>query len=265
MSFENIPADAHWFLFCNDELYFMEEAEAIRLPSTSDLDLPQWGAVETMRIGMLGEKDCYTAHIDPDAFLYGLASKKLRQLHGHLPPTHYEFAFRALHILNWRKNNNYCGACGGPLLISPSELSVQCGACGNLLFPRISPAIIVAIEKGNQLLLARSGRFPQGMFSVIAGFVEPGETFEECVKREVLEEVGINVSNIRYVSSQPWPFPDSLMVGFAAKWKSGDIRIDNDEIVAADWFTVDTMPPLPGKDSIARKLIDRFIAKHRKI
>jgi NAD+ diphosphatase len=138
----------------------------------------------------------------------------------------------------------------------------ECPECKRLEFPRLSPAIIVLIERDDALLLARSARFPGAFFSVLAGFVEPGESLEEAVHREVMEETGITVKNIRYFGSQPWPFPDSLMIGFTAQYESGKIKIDGEEIVEAGWYRVDSLPQLPGKVSIARQLIDYFIGKH---
>ena len=136
----------------------------------------------------------------------------------------------------------------------------ECKGCGRLEFPRISPAIIVLIEKGDTLLLARSARFPGSFFSVLAGFVEPGESLEEAVHREVKEETGILVKDIAYFGSQPWPFPDSLMIGFTAQYASGEIRIDEEEIVEAGWFRCgSTCRRSPGKLSIARQLIDWFV------
>jgi len=123
-------------------------------------------------------------------------------------------------------------------------------------FPRLAPAIIVLVERGRALLLARSHHFAKGMYSVIAGFVEPGETLEEAVVREVREEIGISIKDIRYFGSQPWPFPHSLMIGFNATYEGGEIVLDDSEIEEAGWFTRDNLPPLPGKISIARKLID---------
>lgn len=134
--------------------------------------------------------------------------------------------------------------------------------CKRLEFPRLSPAIIVLIERDDTLLLARSARFPAAFFSVLAGFVEPGESLEMAVHREVMEETGIAVNNIRYFGSQPWPYPDSLMLGFTAQYESGEIKIDGEEIVEAGWYRVDNLPQLPGKVSIARQLIDSFIKKH---
>ena len=131
-----------------------------------------------------------------------------------------------------------------------------------MCFPRLSPAIIVRIERDDQILLARNHRFPPGLYSVLAGFVEPGETLEECVVREVREEVSIEVEDIRYFASQPWPFPNSLMLGFTAQYKSGEIKVEESELAEANWYAPDQLPGLPLSLSIARRLIDDYLKKH---
>jgi NAD+ diphosphatase len=141
------------------------------------------------------------------------------------------------------------------------ERAKICPKCGLVAYPRLSPAVIVAVLRDNCILLAHSHRFPAKFYSVLAGFVEPGETLEECVEREVYEEVGIRVRAIRYFGSQPWPFPDSLMIAFTANYAGGEIRIDHSEIADANWFSANDLPHIPPKISIARQLIDWFLEK----
>jgi NAD+ diphosphatase len=148
-------------------------------------------------------------------------------------------------------------------MVQETERAKKCPNCGQQSFPRLSPAIIVLVERDNTCLLARSPRFQDGFFSVLAGFAEPGETLEDTVAREVLEETGIKVKDIRYFGSQPWPFPDSLMIGFTAQYAKGEIQVDRTEILEADWFPFDQLPKIPGRISIARRLIDWFIDKHQ--
>jgi NAD+ diphosphatase len=166
---------------------------------------------------------------------------------------------------DWRMGPDpqYCGRCGSRTQTKEKERAKVCPQCGLHNFPRRSPAIIVAVERGEEILLARSAHFPRGMFSVLAGFVEPGETIEECVVREVKEEVGITVGNIRYFGSQPWPFPNSLMLGFTAEYVGGELVLDPTEIAEAGWFRADALPSIPGRISIAGRMIQWFVEKSR--
>ncbi|WP_461205904.1 NAD(+) diphosphatase [Clostridium sp. DL1XJH146] len=174
----------------------------------------------------------------------------------------FSIAGQAYQLLNWSRKHQYCGVCGTQFKSMNSDRSKSCPKCNNLLFPQTSPAIIVAIIKDNKLLLAHNNNFPEGLYSIIAGFVELGESLEETVRREVMEEVGLKVKNIRYFSSQPWPFPNSLMLGFVADYDSGEIKTDGVEIAHADWFTADNLPIIPHKQSIARTLIDWYISNY---
>jgi len=137
-----------------------------------------------------------------------------------------------------------------------NEFAMVCPACSLLAYPRISPAVMVLVRRGDELLLGRSPHFRPGMFSALAGFVEAGETIEHCAAREVREEVGVEIANLRYFRSQPWPFPDSLMIAFFADYVGGEITPDPSEIEAAGWFPLSALPPLPDYPSIARHLID---------
>jgi NAD+ diphosphatase len=184
--------------------------------------------------------------------------KSLRELFTILDEFHFSLAMRAYQVLNWELTNRYCGRCGSPLNTSSSEVAKVCPECQLTVFPRINPAVIVAIIKDNSILLARNSNFP--LHSVIAGYVETGESLEETVMRETFEEVGIKVKNVRYFSSQPWAFSYSLMIGFTAEYDSGEITPDGIEIKEAAWYTKDNLPStLPGPISIARKLIDWFV------
>jgi NAD+ diphosphatase len=145
------------------------------------------------------------------------------------------------------------------MLISSRDRVKECAACGNKNFPRISPAVMVLVQRSGELLLARGPNFPAGFFSLVAGFVEPGETLETCVHREIKEEIGITVTNIRYFGSQPWPFPDSLMISFIADYAGGEIQVDGQEIIEAAWYRPDDLPQIPGVVSLAGKMILWFI------
>ncbi|GHV68508.1 hypothetical protein AGMMS49928_08190 [Spirochaetia bacterium] len=167
---------------------------------------------------------------------------------------------RAYHIAQWRRDSVFCGTCGARNGDAPAELARLCPSCGRLEFPRISPAIITIIinDKG-QALLAHNKKFTSGVYSLIAGFNEAGENLEATVVREVKEEVGIEVKDVRYIASQPWPFPNSLMLGFCARHASGEIKVDDIEIEDAQWFTPETLPKLPGGGSVSRYLINRWL------
>ena len=172
----------------------------------------------------------------------------------------FALAARAISVLDWRKNHRYCGRCGTLTNKLPGEFAMACPSCALTVYPRISPAVMVLIRRGDKLLLARGPNFRPGIFSALAGFVEAGETLEECVHREVREEVGLEVTNLRYFRSQPWPFPDSLMVAFFADYLAGEITPDPKEIESAGWYSRDALPPLPDPVSIARQLIDAALA-----
>ncbi|MHB9291561.1 NAD+ diphosphatase [Hollandina sp. SP2] len=168
--------------------------------------------------------------------------------------------FRAYHIIQWRRESRFCGSCGSPNRDAPQELARLCPACGRIEYPRIAPAIIVIIiNDQGQALLAHNKQFLPGMYSLIAGFNEAGETLESTLAREIREEVGLTVRDIRYVTSQPWPFPYSLMVGFRARYAGGTIQVDGVEIEDARWFDRDHMPDLPGLGSVSRYLINQWL------
>ncbi len=191
----------------------------------------------------------------------GMAFLGLRKLWTLLPEDVWSLAGRAVQIVEWDLNHRFCGRCGAPTQRRSAELSRTCTACGLQHFPRISPAVIVRVERGDEVLLARSPHFAPGVYSTLAGFVEPGESLEDTILREIQEEVGVTVTNLRYFGSQPWPFPNSLMVGFVADYAEGEITPQEGEIEDARWFTVDDLPGLPSKLSIARALLDDWIAR----
>ncbi|HEX6734604.1 MAG TPA: NAD(+) diphosphatase, partial [Azonexus sp.] len=172
----------------------------------------------------------------------------------------FALAGRAVPLLDWQANHRFCGRCGTPTVRVDNEVAMRCPACGLLAYPRIAPAVMVLVRDGRRLLLARSPHFKPGVFSALAGFVEPGETLEQCVIREVREEVGVEIANLRYFASQPWPFPNSLMVAFFADYAGGAIVPQPGEIEAADWFLPEALPLLPDPVSISRRLIEAALA-----
>ena len=186
----------------------------------------------------------------------GLAFRKLRSLFGVMDEALLSVAGRAFQISNWARTHRFCGACGTPTVHVAVERCVRCPACGFVAYPRISPAMMVLIRRGDSILLARHSASPARFFTALAGFVEAGESVEEAIHREVFEEVGLKVRNIAYFGSQPWPFPHSLMIAYTAEFEGGEIKIDEAEIAEARWFGPDdALPKIPHGVSIASDLI----------
>jgi NAD+ diphosphatase len=219
--------------------------------------------VRTQYLGRLGPHACWSAELPSDAQPPpGMRFRDLRALFGTASETLYALAGRAVQLMDWDRTHQFCGACGERTEPQRGERARRCPRCELLFFPRIAPAVIVQVTRGDEILLARSPHFPPGFMSVPAGFVEPGETLEEAVVREIEEETGIVVGDVRYFASQPWPFPNSLMLGFTARYAGGDLKVDGKEIEAADWFRADAMPPyFKGRISISGWLIEDFLAK----
>lgn len=270
------PADYHdvayWFFFQNDRLAILPSTESVLIPLVLD---PSELGITTLRRQFLGyvEQDgrriaAFSAELDAQVALGdGWTVDNLRTLYATLGDSWFQLAGRAVQIMEWDRTHQYCGRCGAPMMTVPNERAKRCTVCGLSNYPRLSPAIIIAVtrevEGEKRILLARNHRFPAGRYSVLAGFVEPGESLEECAAREVMEEVGIEIGNIRYFSSQPWPFPNSLMLGFTAEYIDGEFNLEDAEIAEAGWFGVNNLPNLPQKPSIARQLIDAFVAENQ--
>lgn len=253
---------AYLFLFRENQLLVNVSPQRLTIPTAAELQTLATHLKNKYYFGNFGDHACYIAELSEECMIpVGYELRGLRQMFGELPDDLFWVAGRAAHIHHWDQTHRYCGRCGSPNKSKEDELAKKCPSCGSLTFPRISPAVIVAITRGDQILLATNSRFPGKFYSVLAGFVEPGENLEDCVRREIMEEVGIEVQNIRYFGSQPWPFPDSLMVGFTTEYADGEITIDGNEISHADWFTADQLPNIPGKISISRSLIDWFIQR----
>ena len=216
-------------------------------------------------LGRLEGVDCLAICAAPHAEVEeGWEWRGLRSLFLQIPDPWLSLAGRASQILEWDRSHRFCGRCGAPTRDRIEERAKQCPACGHVVYPRVSPAMMALVTRGQELLLARSKRFPQALYSALAGFVEAGESIEDCVHREVREEVGIEVHGLRYVASQSWPFPHSLMIAYTAEYTSGEVRPCDEEIVDARWFTLDALPQLPSPVSIARALIDSTIERLRR-
>ncbi len=262
------PEESHeaawWFAFKEDRLLVYEDSTSLRIPSAVNFSDFGLAASSTHYLGLLDSRPCYAVELSDDVTApEGMTFEGLRQVYDRVDEDLFWVAAQAVQIVEWERTHRFCGRCGVRTESRETERAKRCPQCGLLHFPRLAPAVIVLIERGDKVLMARSRRFPPGMFSVLAGFVEPGESLEEAVVREVKEEVGISIRDLRYFGSQPWPFPHSLMIGFTAAYAGGEISIDPAEIEEAGWFTADHLPPPPGKISIARKLIDWFVAKNQ--
>jgi len=208
-------------------------------------------------LGQLDALDCWTyALAEAPA---GWQPVALRSAMMQFPAPLMGLASRAAQVLEWDRAHRFCGVCGTPTELQVRERARKCPACGHTAYPRVSPAMMALVWRGSgasaELLLARSPHYVPGMFSALAGFVEPGESLEECVHREVAEEVGVRVRGLRYYGSQSWPFPHSLMVAFSAEWAGGEIVRQEDEIEAAHWFGIDALPPIPPRFSVSGHLI----------
>jgi NAD+ diphosphatase len=262
------PERALWFVFRGVEL-LVTAPPSVALPHCAHPNSLGMMPRRTQYIGVLNEIHCYTAELAAGADApQGWLWQGLRGLFGALDDAQFALAGRALQLIDWDRTHQYCGACGTATTTRTSEHGRECPACGLVAYPRLAPAVMALVRRDRELLLARSPRFAKGVYSALAGFVEPGETLEQCLEREVHEEVGIRVRDVRYFASQPWPFPHSLMIAFFADHASGEIRIDGNEIEDARWFDlekIENFPRLPARISIARSLIDAAIGEMRAV
>jgi NAD+ diphosphatase len=259
---DDVKKPAWWFLFSGHKMLVERSDGGIRIPFLAHPEDAGLAVGERYFLGLCSEVQCWCGELSASTELNpGTELRGLRGLFDDLEECVFRLAMRASHIVDWSGKNRFCGRCGSALDENKEVRAKECPRCGLAVFPRISPAVIVLVERGDRVLLARATRFKENLYSVIAGFVEPGESLEETVKREVKEETGIDVGDIRYFGSQHWPFPDSLMIGFTARHLAGEISVDGTELVEARWFKRDELPEIPGKISIARALIDWFVAK----
>lgn len=257
---QNEKRPAWWFAFRGNNLLVQHRGNRVIVPCAENPSLLHLHPLRIQFLGTLNGLSCYSAECPPGTKPQeGMEFLGLRQLFSHFEEEWIGLASRAIQMMKWDQRTQYCGRCGGRTVAAKEERAKWCPSCGLRQFPRISPAVIVAVTRENRILLAHAGRFKDGMYSVLAGFVEPGETLEECLRREVREEVGIEIKDIRYFGSQSWPFPDSLMIGFTAQYGGGELTIDQKEILEAGWFSADNLPLIPERISIARRLIDWFV------
>jgi NAD+ diphosphatase len=254
---------SYWFIFNSDKL-LINLKNRNKIPFTKNLNDLNIHPIRTQYLGTLEGYPCKCAEVSETNTLEGMVFMDLHLLYEVLDEDLFLLAGRAIQIVNWNKNHQYCGKCGTPTGTDEKELAKICPECGFISHTRLSPAVITAIIKDNKILMAKHSYGLKDRYSLIAGFIEAGETLEEGVKREVMEEVGLKVKNIKYFGSQPWPFPNSLMIGFTANYESGEINVDGKEIIEAKWFDVDEITPMPSKISIASELIDWYVEKFSK-
>ena len=262
------PEASLWFVFRRTEMLMLGGKDAPALPRIASPESLGLATGPKLYLGRLDGAHCYTAEVPADAPPPSNGEfRGLRGLYGTLDDARFALAGRALQLIDWDRTHKFCGSCATPTVARISERSRECPSCGLVVYPRLAPAVMCLVmrrgEHRMEMLLGRSPRFPAGTYSALAGFVEPGETLESCVAREVQEEVGVQVKNLRYFASQPWPFPHSLMIAFFAEWAGGEITPDPSEIEDAKWFDIEHLPQLPARISIARRLIDAAMGEIR--
>lgn len=238
-----------------------------RLPNVGEVDC---GGLDAVTFDGYGEA-CQCAALPAewrsavpaeDNPLRNLHFVPLREARSMLCGREFQIACKGRQVVEWRQSSRYCPRCGArtePFL----PLASKCRECGYEIFPRVTPAVIVRITRGDEILLVRAHNFRGDHYGLVAGFVEVGETFEEAVRREVMEETSLTISHLRYWGSQPWPFPSNVMVGYTAEWSGGELRLQGEELAAGAFFRSDRLPPLPDQMSIARRLIDEWVSAQR--
>lgn len=244
----------------NGELLTRKNGDWVPLPMALAMDEFKAGSAQppVVHLGEFSSFPCYLVLLDDRDNRFSeleFCWHGLRDLISTLDEHHFRLASRALQLAYWQRDHLFCGRCGHPTQLSIKELACKCLHCDHLVYPRISPCVIGVVTDGPRVLLARGMRHKPDLFSCLAGFIEAGESAEQAFEREVFEEVGVNISNIRYQNSQPWPFPSQLMLGFYADYNGGEIKVDGDEILEANWYTKDSLPVIPSVYSISGTLI----------
>jgi NAD+ diphosphatase len=250
--------DAWYFVFARGELVCKSERGA---PEPITADDFRWFEMEVRHKHFLGHyhgRPCFAVSAEGRP-AEGFAQVGLRALLGRTAQSLFYLAGRAHQVVEWYDTHRFCGRCGTEMEDHMSDRARECPRCRLINYPRLSPSIIVLVTKGDEMLLARNAAWPNGMYSTLAGFVEPGESIEQTVHREVYEEVGLRVGELKYFGSQSWPFPNSLMLGFHAQYESGDIVCQPEEIADAQWFRADNLPQVPPRTAISGWLIQEFI------
>lgn len=250
--------DAWYFVFSRGEL-IVKSVQGTPEPITAD-DF-RWFDMEVTSKHFLGHylnRPCFAISAQGEHG-EGYTPVGLRGLLGRTAQSLFYLAGRAQQVIEWHETHQFCGRCGAPMQDHPNDRAKHCVSCRLINYPRLAPSIIVLVTRGEEMLLARNAAWPNGMYSTLAGFVEAGESIEQTVHREVFEEVGLRVKNLKYFGSQSWPFPNSLMLGFHAEYAAGDIVCQEGEIADAQWFSVNNLPQIPPKTAISGWLIQEFV------
>ncbi|WJG09783.1 NAD(+) diphosphatase [Aliiglaciecola sp. LCG003] len=252
---------AYWIIFSGDRIVAKKQQQALLKSSWRYLRFIHHYSDQVVHIGELDDAPCYSVDLGLEALPEDeYETVSLRSLFMSQNESVFSTVARAWQLILFRRTHRYCGKCGSAMQQVDWEMAMHCHSCHHRCYPRVSPCIIVSIRKGDKILLAQGkAQRERKMFSTLAGFVESGESLEQAVHREVFEEVGIKIKNLQYFSSQPWPFPHSLMMGFLAEHDEGDIEVDGHEILEAHWYDVNALPIVPPSMSIAGKLIDHTI------
>lgn len=247
-----------YLIYCIGDILLTQEGN-IPHSLPDGINLKPWNQVTS--VSHQGKR-CHIIRLDaPPTNLIGYQMTPLRRSYQLLTHEDYQLASKGAELIYFDQNSQFCGCCGAPMNWS-TDISKKCTGCKKELWPSLAPAIIVRIERDDRILMVHARNFRDRHYGLVAGFVETGETLEQCVRREVMEETGLTIKDIRYFGSQSWPYPSGLMVGFTAKYESGELHIQNEELNSAGWFTRDHMPILPDSCSIARQLVDDWIATH---
>ena len=250
----------YYFVFCKDDVLLMPlDDGSFTIPCQEEppTEVKPWTHIMNISPMADGTK-VVTYQIEMPPADSELQPYPLRQSYYKLPRELYLKAGKCQELLYWDRNTKYCGVCGAPMRMD-TDISKKCTECGKEIWPQLATAVIVLIHRGDEVLLVRAKNFRTDFYGLVAGFVETGETLEEAVAREAMEETGVTITNIRYFGSQPWPYPCGLIVGFHADYVSGEIHLQRSEIAKGGWFTRDNLPTIPEKLSIARMLLDDWL------
>ena len=245
-----------WYLFYRDQLLLQERPEGLAIPAGAE---PPVAIDRAFTVDYQGAGTAQAAHLAAPVELSGYRMMGLRASWDLLPQAAYDEAGKAFQLLYWDTHSRYCPVCGTPTE-QTTPICKRCPRCGHELYPPIAPAIIVLIRKGEEVLLVHARNFRGNFHGLVAGFIEVGETLEECVRREVCEETGLEIKELRYFASQPWPYPSGLMIGFTATYAGGSLKLQTEELSTGAFFSKDNLPEIPRKLSLARKLIDAWLA-----